>query len=272
MNGANPGGSVKTTVRSLEIIDFIQKRDGCSLATLVDELGLAKSTVYKHLCTLENHGYLVKEDGTYHIGLKFHHRGEYARLRKRGYRLAGRTVHELAERTNEEVDFVVENDGRVITIHESYHPSHTYHDDHGFSAEDLSQTGTYYRMHYTAAGKALLSQSDTDRVESIIERWGLPKRTERTITTRPELYEELERIRERGYAIADEEYAAGLRAVGVAVKNPDGSLLGGLSMSVPTYRRESETFEEEASQLIREAAADLEDELAGDQVDGSGRS
>ena len=266
MNGASPGGSVKTTVRSLEIIDLVQKHDGCSLRTLVDELEVAKSTVYKHLCTLEDHGYLVKEDGTYHIGLKFHHRGEYARLRKRGYRLAGRTVHELAEQTNEEVDFVVENDGRVITIHESYHPSHIYHDGHGFSAQELSPTGTYYRMHYTAAGKALLSEFDADRIEAIIERWGLPERTERTITTRAELYDELERVREQGYAIADEEYAAGLRAVGVAVENPDGSLLGGLSMSMPTYRREGETFEE-ASQLIQEAATDLEDDLA-DGTDG----
>lgn len=268
MNGASPGGSVKTTVRSLEIIDLVQKHDGCSLRTLVDEVGLAKSTVYKHLCTLEDHGYLVKEDGTYQIGLKFHHRGEYARLRKRGYRLAGRTVHELSERTSEEVDFVVENDGRVITIHESYHPSHTYHDDHGFSAQELSPTGTYYRMHYTAAGKALLSEFDDDRIESIVERWGLPERTERTITTRTELYQELERVRERGYAIANEEYATGLRAVGVAVENPDGSLLGGLSMSVPTYRREDGTFEQEASQLIREAAADLEEALVRDGIDG----
>lgn len=268
MNGVSPGESVKTTARSLEIVDLIQRRDGCALGTLVDELGLAKSTVYKHLRTLEDHGYLVKENGTYQIGLKFHHRGEYARLRKRGYRLAGRTVHELAERTNEEVDFVVENDGRAITIHESYHPSHAYHDDHGFSAGDLSQAGTYYRMHHTAAGKALLSEFDADRVEAVVERWGLPERTERTITTRSELYDELERVRERGYAIADEEYAAGLRAIGVAVENPDGSLLGALSMSVPTYRREGEAFEREASQLIRKAVADLEDELADDGVDG----
>lgn len=264
MNGADTDNHVKTTDRSLELVDLVQKHDGCTLATLVDELGLAKSTVYKHLCTLERHGYLVKEGCTYHVGLKFHHRGEYARLRKRGYRLAGRTVRRLAERTNEEVDFVVENDGRVITIHESYHPSNTYHDDHGFSAGDLSQSGTYYHMHCTAAGKALLSAFDADRLEVVLEKWGLPERTDRTITTRAALYEELARTRERGYAIADEEYADGLRAVGVAVENPDGSLLGGLSMSVPTYRREGETFEEEASRLIRDAADDLEDRLAAD--------
>lgn len=255
-------GNVRTTERSLAIVDLVQQREGATLATLVEELGLAKSTVYKHLCTLERHGYLVKEDGTYHVGLKFHHRGEYARLRKRGYRLAGRTVRDLAERTSEEVDFVVENDGRVITIHESYHPSNPYHDDFGFSAGDLSHSGTYYYMHCTAAGKALLAEFSSERVESILETWGLPRRAERTRTTRRALYEDLEGIRERGYAVANEEYADGLRAIGVAVENPDGSILGGLSMSVPTYRREGDGFETEAAELLREAAADLEDELA----------
>ncbi len=271
MTDAIPAGSVKTTARSLELIDLIQKHDGCSLATLVDEMGLAKSTVYKHLCTLENHGYLVKENGAYHIGLKFHHRGEYARLRKRGYRLAGRTVHELADRTDEEVDFVVENDGRVITIHESYHPANPYHDDHGFAVGDRARSGTYYCMHYTAAGKALLAAFDDDRIEYIVDRWGLPERTDRTITSRVELYEHLERVRERGYALADEEYAAGLRAVGVAVENPDGSLLGGLSMSMPTYRRGDGDFEREASRLLMEAATDLEEELATEDEGDDGR-
>lgn len=261
MESATPG-TVRTTERSLAIVGLVQRRGGAGLATLVDELDLAKSTVYKHLCTLERNGYLVKEDGTYHIGLKFHHRGEYARLRKRGYRLAGRTVRDLAERTNEEVDFVVENDGRVITIHESYHPSNPYHDEVDFSAGDLSRSGTYYHMHCTAAGKAILAGLPAERVESIVEKWGLPERTDRTRTTLRALYEDLERARERGYAVADEEYADGLRAIGVAVENPDGSLLGGLSMSVPTYRREDGGFEEDASRLIREAAADLEGELA----------
>jgi DNA-binding IclR family transcriptional regulator len=123
-------------------------------------------------------------------------------------------------------------------------------------------------MHYTAGGKALLAAFDDDRVEDVVERWGLPERTDWTITTRKELYDELERVRERGYAVADEEYAAGLRAVGVAVENPDGSLLGGLSMSMPTYRRADGSFEREASRLIMEAAADLEAELADEESAG----
>lgn len=263
MNETGPKDGVQTTERSLAIVDLVQKRRGCSLAALVDELGVAKSTVYKHLCTLERDGYLVKEGGTYHVGLKFHHRGEYARLRKRGYRLAGRAVKRLADRTDEEVDFVVENDGRVITIHESYHPSNPYHEQYDSSVSGLSASGTYYPMHCTAGGKALLAAFPRERVDAIVDEWGLSERTERTITTRRELRADLERVRERGYGITDQEFVEGLRAIAVAVENPDGTLLGALTMSVPAYRRSERDFDEEASDLLVEAAGEIEDELVG---------
>jgi IclR family acetate operon transcriptional repressor len=250
---------VKTTERSFALVDQIQRRDGATLSELVTELGLAKSTVYKHLVTLQSHGYLEKEGENYYVGLKFHHHGEYARLRKRGYRLAGRAVRSLAERTNEEADFVVENDGRTITIYESYHPQNSYRGEYGGS--DLSRSGTYYPMHCTAGGKALLAAFSDERVEAIVDRQGLARCTENTITDRETLFEDLSRTRERGYTIADEEYVDGLCAVGVAVSNHDGSPLGALGMSVPTYRRGDDAFETEAS-LVIETAHDLESTLA----------
>lgn len=249
---------VKTTERSFEFVEYIQRHDGATLSELVSEFGLAKSTVYKHLSTLESHGYLVKEGERYHVGLKFHHHGEYARLRKRGYRLAGRAVQDLADRTNEEADFVVENDGRTITIYESYHPQSSYRDDLFGTAGDLSRSGTYYRMHCTAGGKALLATFSDERVDAIVDQWGLPARTENTITDREALYDDRARTRERGYAVADEEYVDGLCAVGTVVSNPDGSPLGALGMSVPTYRRESDVFEAEAPEVLIETARDLE--------------
>lgn len=255
---------VKTTERSFGLVDCIQRRDGATLSELVAEFGLAKSTVYKHLRTLESHGYLVKEGEQYHVGLKFHHHGEYARLRKPEYRLGGRTVRDLAEETNEEADFVVENDGRTITVYESYHPQNSYRDDPFATISDLSHSGTYYRMHCTAGGKALLAELSEDRIEAIVDQWGLPSRTDNTITDRGTLHDDLKRTRERGYAVADEEYVDGLCAIGIAVSSPDGSPLGALGMSVPTYRRENDAFDTGALQALIEAARDLEAELAED--------
>ncbi|MEM4781114.1 MAG: IclR family transcriptional regulator [Halalkalicoccus sp.] len=264
MYGTDADRRVKTTDRSLDIIERIRAREGCTLATLVDELGLAKSTVHKHLSTLESRGYLIKEGETYHVGLKFHHHGEHARLRRRGYRLAGLKVQQIAEQTSEEGDFVVENDGRVITIHESYHPSNPYRDDPDSSVDGLSSSGTYYYMHCTAGGKALLAAFPRERVEAIVEKWGLPEQTDRTLTTERALFEDLATVRERGYSVTDQEFVEGLRAIGVAVHDRDGSPLGALSMSIPTYRRDEHDYEGEASRLLLEAAADIEQTLAAE--------
>lgn len=97
MSTDNAHGGVKTTEQSFKFVEHIQRQNGATLAELVSEFGLAQSTVYKHLSTLESHGYLEKEGERYHVGLKLHHHGEYARLRKRRYRLAGRAVQELVD-------------------------------------------------------------------------------------------------------------------------------------------------------------------------------
>ena len=262
MTRDGPRSGVSTTERSLEIVAAVQRLEGATLATVSEEVGLARSTAFKHLVTLVRRGYLVKEGERYHVGLKFHHRGEYARLRKPAYRLAGEAVRDLAERTSEEVDFVVENDGRAITIHESYHPSNPYRDDLVRGTGALSRSGTYYHMHCVGGGKAILAAFPPERVEGIVDHWGLPERTDRTITTEKALGRELETVRERGYATTDEEYAEGLRSIGVAVREPDGSVVGGLSMSVPTYRQTATEFEERAAPLIREAGEALERAIA----------
>jgi DNA-binding IclR family transcriptional regulator len=76
-------------------------------------------------------------------------------------------------------------------------------------------TGTEFPPHTTAIGKILLAHLPAEEVSRLIERNGLPARTSRSITAKNKLMDELNAVRERGYAISDEEHAAGLRSVGV---------------------------------------------------------
>jgi len=69
-------------------------------------------------------------------------------------------------------------------------------------------------------GKAILAQLSRDRVMEIVERHGLLKRTEQTITDPDELCAELEEIRDAGVAFDDEEYGNGLRCVAAPVMGP----------------------------------------------------
>ena len=253
---------VKTTNQSLQIIDEIQTRNGTTLPELVDYLDLAKSTVHRHLTTLRHHGYVVKEGEQYHIGLKFYNRGEYARARKKSYRLAAEAVQDLAETTDEEIDFLAINDGRAVAVHTSYHRNSVYQEEVIHPTEIAQHSGTYYYLHSTAGGKSLLAEFSNEKIDRIIDQWGLPKRTENTHTSRTDLFKDINQIRECGVAFSDEEYADGLRAIGRRVLSPDGSVLGSISLSAPTYRLSKDIMEEEVTEHLTHTVDKLEDKLA----------
>ena len=256
--------TLKTTARSLALIDRIRERGGANLPQLAEDLSLAKSTVYKHVMTLYECGYLVKEGDEYHIGPKFLGLGEHARSRKVGYKFADDAVRELTEATDEEVDFVIEDHGRVVTISESYHKWVKYPGESD-SNRYRARMGTYYHMHATASGKAILAELPQERTEAILDRWGLPANTDNTITDRRALFEELDRVDDRGYAIDDEEFTEGLRSVGMAVERPDGPPIGAMSVSGPSYRITDEVIEQNIIPVLERTVDSFERRLVNDR-------
>ena len=252
---------VKTTQLSIQILETIKVSDGARLSEIVSELDIAKSTAHKHLYTLEECGYLTKEGDTYHIGMKFLHYGEYARERWPGFELIKEAVADLTDRTGEECDFLVEDNGRVITIEESYTQWTNYRKS-GTGApsnEYRARIGTRYYMHSTASGLALLAEYSPERVEEIINKWGLPAITEFTFTSQPELFEELERVRERGYSVMS--YTDGMISLGKAVHGPDGQVLGTLNVSGPSYRLNGVVVQEKIPNELVDVVESLEDRM-----------
>lgn len=260
----SPSTTLQTSATTLEIVEKIKELDGTRLSDLAEEMPQSRSTIYKHLATLERTGFLVKSDGEYHLGLKFLNLGEYARTRRPAHELIEETVRRLTDETDEEVDFVVEDHGQIITVSESYHKWVKY----GDPTEDRyrARTGTYYHMHATASGKAILAAYPREHVERIVGRWGLPTRTANTITDREELFAELAEIRERGYAYDDEEYTDGLRSVGKSVEAPDCRVLGAISVSGPSYRIQNEVFRSVLPDTVEETVEDLEEAIEAEDV------
>lgn len=264
MSPGSPTDRVQTTGTSLTIIETIRDRNGATTSDVAEQLGIATSTAHKHLATLRDRGYLIKDGETYRVGLTFLNLGEYARTRWPGIERITECVSTLTERTDEECDFVAEDHGRVITIAESYHKWVKYADDDRSAStkEYRARIGAYYRMHSTASGLAILAEYPDERVEGIVDQWGLPARTEHTITDRERLFDELDRVRDRGYAVDDQGYAEGMRSVGKAVRAPDGSVSGALSVSGPTYRIDGSVLEHELPNALTDCVETLESSLA----------
>jgi DNA-binding IclR family transcriptional regulator len=233
---------LRTTAVSLRIVDHILELGGASLSELVEATGLAKSTVHSHLTTLASYGYVVNENNRYHLGAKFCHLGDYVRTGKEYHRIAEEVIARLGEESTMEADFAVEEHGRVVSLYGNLDFS---------NIPRFLIDGSPFHVHTTASGKAIIAEYDADRVREIIDRWGLPAATEHSITTEEELFEELERVREQGYAENRGEAIEGFWAMGKAVKSPRGDVYGSVNLSGPAYLVDSEVRETQADLLAR---------------------
>lgn len=247
-------GRVKTTESTVAIVEALQRMDGARITEVAAELGMAKSTAHRHLSTLLDLEYLTKEGDEYHVGLQFLNLGEYARGRKEAYRIIKPKVKQLAEKTAERAQFIVEEHGQGVYVHRAT----------GDNAVHTPNTGIGKRnaIHATAAGKAILSCYERERIGRIIDRRGLPRLTENTITDEDRLFKQLAEIRDRGFSTNNEENIEGIRAVGVPMLYNDGRPIGALSISGPVHRMKGEWFEREIPDLLLGTTSELELNIA----------
>lgn len=249
-----PGRTLQTTATSLAVLETINRNDGARMGDIATELDLAESTVHAHLSTLHDLEYIVKKGHEYQLGMKLFHLGQQARHRRPEYEAVRKHAHDLSLELREEVSFAIPEHGRaVILFDENTDPT-----TEGF------QVGRYFYMHSSASGKAILAELPRERVDEVIDRWGLPRETERTITDRETLYAELDETAERGYSVNDQEALDGLTAFGMAVHNPDGSVLGSLDVSGPPYRLSEDDIVGPLRRTVAAIEADLADETTAE--------
>jgi len=218
--------AVKTTSKSLEILEKIKNNSGIGPSELIEDMDLSRNSIHRHLNTLRDSGYIIKEGGEYRLGMKLFHMGQHAKRRRFEYDIVTRELEQISEEISFEVDFSVEEQGRVIVII----------DKTGVSQRAHFQLGEFFYMHTAASGKAILAELTDEKVNKILDRWGLPKQTESTITDRDQLFAELDTVGSRGYATNNEETNTGIQATASVIQTPQNSILGAISISGPTYR------------------------------------
>lgn len=237
-----PVGAVETT---FEVLDALKTCNGAGVTELAAHLDIPKSTAHSHLTTLEQLGYATREGDVYHVGLQFLDLGGFAREQMKVYRTARPHVEELAEKTGEWANLCVPDHDRAVYLQL----------ERGARAVELDvYVGMRVYPHSTALGKVILAYRDPSAVHALVERHGLPAFSERTVTDESELFEQLEAIRERGYAYDREERLQGLRCVAAPIIQGEDRVVGGVSVSGPVSRMKGERFEVELPELVTSAA------------------
>ncbi|MFC6722827.1 IclR family transcriptional regulator [Halobium palmae] len=226
--------TIQSVDRTFRIIEVIQERQGATLQELDSEFDIAKSTIHRHLNTLQKHGYVTREGSIYYIGLRFLDPAIHAQRRKSVYRLIEPKVDRLADETGERAQFITSENGLGIHIFSKV-------GENGIQSE--SRVGKLVYLHTTSVGKSILASLPKADVEAILDRYGLPELTSNTITDREELYQALDEIRRQRYATNKAERREGMMAIGTAVTTPDESVIGGISVTGPQRRMQEEHME-----------------------------
>jgi len=237
--GGNHGVEVGAVERTLLIVETLRELQSAGVTEVAESADLPKSSVYNHLKTLESNGYVVKTDGTYELGLRFLPLGEAARHSRKVYRVARAETEQLGGKTETNAYLSVEERGQATVIFR-----------HLESEIDIGSIGTTVPLTTSSMGKAILAQLSEERVDEIVDRHDLPQMTASSIVDREELEEELELIRQRGYALDWGEHVQRLRGVGTAVLSPEGAVCGAVSVAGPERQLRGEFFEEELPSAV----------------------
>lgn len=234
---------------TLEIIDFLHERNSAGITEIANELGWSKGTIHCHLATLIENEYVVKDGEQYSLGLRYLELGEGVKEQLGIYDIVTTELDDLTNECGELAQFATEEHGRAVYL---------YKKGGERAVQTASSVGKREFLHCISLGKAILAHYPRERVDEIIDRHGLPKYTDQTITTREGLFDELETIRERGYAFDDEEKIEGLRCVAAPVMDGDGGVLGAVSLSGPSSRMTGDRYREKIPNMVTRSANVIE--------------
>lgn len=228
---------ISTTERSFEIIDELRELDGARIQTLADRLNVTKSTVYQHLTTLQEIGYITKEGDHFYPSIHFAHIGEYARSRKEEFNHGKKIAELLTKEIGLNSSFYVEENGYGLMVHSESQLRQVPH--------LYPQVGQKTYLHTIAGGKVILANLPRNRIHEIISKHGLVKQTDSTITDETALYDQLEVIRDRGYAFNRGENRDGALSVGIPLFESRNSVIGGVSVGGGEYQLDEEWLTEQ---------------------------
>jgi len=193
--------------KAFEILGVLSSsKEGIGVSEIARGLNMAKSTVHGMTSALEELGAIMRDPQTkrYRLGLTLFELGRLGYSQIDLKTLARPIMEALMEKTQLSVFLGMLNGDHVTML------------DIVESRQDLRITapvGTTIPLFAGAVGKVFLASMEEKQTEKIIQSKGLPRFTRNTIVD-PELYyQELRSVRKKGYAVDDEEYILGVRAV-----------------------------------------------------------
>jgi IclR family acetate operon transcriptional repressor len=253
---------IESVDRAISILEAFPDDRPLTQAEISRAVSLSEATTLRYLSTLAARGLIERlPSGRYCLGLPLFQLGERA-LGADARQAALPTMQRLAAEAGETVNFAVRNRERLVLI-EAVESTRSIRRGASIGDDDW--------WHASALGKAILSELPESEAREIAKTTGWPQLTANSHPDWRKLRDDLVRVRERGYAIDDEEGEDGLRCIGAAVHSRQERARYALSVSGPASRLAEESLAR-LGEKVCEAAAEISARLGFTDRTGRGHS
>lgn len=239
---------IEALYRGLSILEvFSEEKSTLSLAEIASSVELDKSTVFRFVHTLEQLGYLERdpESKKYRPGIQVLKLGFTALNSMDIVQLARPYLKKLSAEIKETVNMSM-RDGAEIVYIARFSPAQIV---------NISlHIGSRLPVHCTSMGKVQLINLQKEELGQLLGPEPYEAYTDKTLNTLDKLWAELVHVREKGFAINDEELAVGLCSVAAPIRRSNGHVIAAVNISVASARVPRDVIEQRLSGMVVDTA------------------
>lgn len=226
--------SIQVIDRMMSLLDALAAApEPVSLKLLAKATGLHPSTAHRILASMTENRFVERHDGgSYRLGIRLLELGNLVKTRINLRELALPYMQQLHEDIGEAINLAVRRDDDLVYIERTS------------SGRSLVRVvylvGDRAPLHLTSVGKLFLAEEGHEALRQYARRTGLPGKTPHSLTSVAGLERDLDRVRRHQLAYDNEEAEVGLKCVAAPVRDDEGHLVAGLSVSAPTERHQDD--------------------------------
>jgi len=213
------------------ITAFDQERPRLTISEVAGRTGLTRAAARRYLLTLSHLGFVTQDRKMFSLTPRVLRLGQSYMNSARLPRIIEPELYKLAQGLKEASAAGVLDGAHVICIAAS---------SAGRTLSSALQPGVRVPAHCTAIGRVLLAALHPGDLDDWLAARELQAVTAHTLTDPEQLRQEIEAVRERGYATVDQEFENGLRSVAVPLKNYRGETVAAINLCVQSARTSME--------------------------------
>lgn len=253
---SEPKNPIQVADRLFLVLETLSETDSLGLLELSNRLSLHKSTVHRLLTSLIHLGYVKQDAKTnkYRLTFKIIQIANKMMTKLDILEIARPYLKQLMEKTGETVHLVQLDQNVAVYIDkvEAYQNS----------VRMVSKVGNHIPIYCSGVGKAIAAQLETKALKRLWDDIEIKKMTPYTIITFSDFIKELDGVRQKGYALDNEENEMGVRCIAASLPGYEGNQPYAFSISAPINRMTDEKIQQYAHYIL-DTKKQLTEELYG---------